>query len=253
MRKNRMMRVASALLVVVLLTTCAISGTFAKYVTEGSANDSARVAKWGVQISTEGDGYFTTTFAADDEDTEIENTVIADVDVVAPGTNDEGAALFSLTGTPEVAVQVDIVVTGAGNAANATDVVLAEGEYWDWTKAPYSTKFEAEEYHPIVFTLKTGDTVLVEGTLAEVEEYLEDVSGEYAPGTDLSKIFDKNADDEEVVSTGVYTLTWNWEFEQDADKEDTVLGNIAAGIDTATEGTSTSLYFGIAITVTQID
>ena len=47
MKKNTMMRVASALLVAVLLTTCAISGTFAKYVSSAETSDTARVAKWG--------------------------------------------------------------------------------------------------------------------------------------------------------------------------------------------------------------
>ena len=54
MRKNKMMRAASALMVAVLLTTCTISGTFAKYVTTASGNDTARVAKWGVQIDMAG-------------------------------------------------------------------------------------------------------------------------------------------------------------------------------------------------------
>ena len=49
MKKNTFMRVASALLVAVLLTTCAIAGTFAKYTTEVSSEDSARVAYWGFQ------------------------------------------------------------------------------------------------------------------------------------------------------------------------------------------------------------
>lgn len=47
MKKNVMMRTASALLVLVLLTTCIISGTFAKYTTSASGGDSARVAYWG--------------------------------------------------------------------------------------------------------------------------------------------------------------------------------------------------------------
>ena len=51
MKKNYSMRIASMLLVLVLLTTCVISGTFAKYVTSGSATEQARVAKWGVEFS----------------------------------------------------------------------------------------------------------------------------------------------------------------------------------------------------------
>ena len=47
MKKNRMMRLASILLVCVLLTTSVISGTFAKYTTSANSEDKARVAKWG--------------------------------------------------------------------------------------------------------------------------------------------------------------------------------------------------------------
>ncbi|MFR0985955.1 MAG: hypothetical protein ACLSFZ_04975 [Frisingicoccus sp.] len=45
MKKNRMMRLASSLLVLTLLTTCVISGTFAKYTTQAGGSDTARVAK----------------------------------------------------------------------------------------------------------------------------------------------------------------------------------------------------------------
>ena len=51
MKKNFMMRAASVLLVAVMLTTCAISGTFAKYVTSDSGSDFARVAKFGVTVT----------------------------------------------------------------------------------------------------------------------------------------------------------------------------------------------------------
>ena len=50
MKKNKMMRLASSLLVAVLLTSSVISGTFAKYVTSDGASDSARVAKFGVIV-----------------------------------------------------------------------------------------------------------------------------------------------------------------------------------------------------------
>lgn len=46
MKKNMIMRFASLLLVVTLLSTCAISGTFAKYTSSATGSDSARVAKW---------------------------------------------------------------------------------------------------------------------------------------------------------------------------------------------------------------
>lgn len=55
MKKNKTMRAASALLVAALLSTSIISGTFAKYTTGASAQDSARVAKWGVVVTATGD------------------------------------------------------------------------------------------------------------------------------------------------------------------------------------------------------
>lgn len=49
MKKNKAMRLASALMVLTLLTTCVISSTFAKYTTSANGEDSARVAKWGFE------------------------------------------------------------------------------------------------------------------------------------------------------------------------------------------------------------
>lgn len=66
MKKNVMMRVASFLLVAVLISTSAISGTYAKYVTEGSGTDSARVAKWGVVIEAEST-MFSQEYATEDD------------------------------------------------------------------------------------------------------------------------------------------------------------------------------------------
>jgi len=66
MRKNRMMRLASALLILTMVTTCAISGTFAKYVTEAKTTDTARVAKWGVKVDVTGETAFAEAYGASD-------------------------------------------------------------------------------------------------------------------------------------------------------------------------------------------
>ena len=91
MKKNKMMRIASVLLVAVILTTCAISGTFAKYVTSGNGSDNARVAKFGVTLTGTADT-FKETYAKDDNTFTLEaNTVVSTEDVVAPGTSGWGA------------------------------------------------------------------------------------------------------------------------------------------------------------------
>ena len=109
MKKNKMMRVASVLLVAVLLTTSVISGTFAKYTTQDSAGDNARVAKWGVELQVAGlmygDHYAAGTVAPSAYATANTATVTADAQgtkVVAPGTKNDDGISFSLNGTPEV-------------------------------------------------------------------------------------------------------------------------------------------------------
>ena len=57
MKNNKMMRAASGLMIAALLTTGMISGTFAKYITQDELNDSARVAKWGVNLGISGNLY----------------------------------------------------------------------------------------------------------------------------------------------------------------------------------------------------
>ena len=52
LKNNRTMRAAVLLLALVLITSCFVGGTFAKYVTSGDAADLARVAKWGCLLYT---------------------------------------------------------------------------------------------------------------------------------------------------------------------------------------------------------
>ena len=112
MKRNKMMRLASVLLIAVLLTTSIISGTFAKYVTEDSATDSARVAKFGVVVNAEGNLFGKTYVSAAEGNTSKDSGTItvessSDTEkVVAPGT--EGGMTFSISGTPEVMTAVTI-------------------------------------------------------------------------------------------------------------------------------------------------
>ena len=57
------MRVAGLLLALVLVTSCFVGGTFAKYVTSGGGTDHARVAKFGVTVKATGnDTMFATQY-----------------------------------------------------------------------------------------------------------------------------------------------------------------------------------------------
>ena len=114
MKKNRTMRIAAVMLVFALLTTCIISGSFAKYITTGTAaSEAARVAKWGVKVDAAADS----VKIADDE---YGTTVAAFQEtaggIMAPGTSKESAAVITISGKPEVAVKIlveaDVTVDG---------------------------------------------------------------------------------------------------------------------------------------------
>lgn len=147
MKKNKMMRIAAALLIVTLLSTCIISGTFAKYVAKADVDDSARVAKWGIKIETSGD-LFKDKYETDDEGYytaggkySVESAYDEDGDgeidkVVAPGTTsitDDGMGFTArLYGKPEVATRFQLKL----NLEDIEDVFMPFGEgYTDYSEA----------------------------------------------------------------------------------------------------------------------
>lgn len=127
-----MLRLASGMMVITLLSTSIISGTFAKYVTTAtSAEDSAVVAKWGVTVAASG-SLFGKNYSNKDKG----NTPIASSDstsitvassdssnnLVAPGTENSDGLTLSVTGTPEVSTKVSAEI-------DAQDIYLREGTY----------------------------------------------------------------------------------------------------------------------------
>lgn len=153
MKKNKMMRIAAVLLIVTLLSTCAISGTFAKYVAKADVEDSARVAKWGIKIETNGT-LFSDKYAAEDEDYIAAGGVYSvesdngDV-VVAPGTSSKqltnGGFAAVLSGKPEVATRFQLKV----NLADVEDVYMpfAAG-YTDYSEAVVNGQEKTFDFEP---------------------------------------------------------------------------------------------------------
>ena len=111
MKKNRMMRLASILLVCVLLTTSVISGTFAKYTTSFTTQDSARVAKWGFNDATLTIDLFASTY---------DHVNGKGDDVIAPGTEGETTIVFVPQGmaAPEVAYKIIVDTNGSSIHSN---------------------------------------------------------------------------------------------------------------------------------------
>ena len=229
--KNKMMRLASLLMVAVLLTTSVVSGTYAKYVTTQTGSDKARVAKWGVEIVANGDTFaetYTSDYGVSVKSIAANDADVTD-DVLAPGTEGTLVAMV-LSGTPEVAVEVKY-----------TPTLLLQG--WE---------INGVEYCPIVFTVNnltygTDDTGLevnvqcsnVADLKAKVEAAINGYTATYEPLTNLAT--------ETEVATPDVTWTWPYSTGDANDANDTTLGNQAANASAPT------IQLDITTTVTQID
>ena len=131
MKKNKWMRLAALMLVLCLITTCTVSGTYAKYTTQDKVEDSARVAKWGVELQVAGllygPHYDSTNLplahAGNDAATvsAYQATGGKADDVVAPGTLGDNLS-FSVNGQPEVSGKVVIEL-------QYENIYLKEGNY----------------------------------------------------------------------------------------------------------------------------
>ena len=92
-KENKAMRLGLIFAIVALITLVGISGTFAKYASESSANDTSRVAKWGIDYSSPvtfnlfsqfyKDGSAVTTA----EGADVVGSGTSDNHVIAPGTS----------------------------------------------------------------------------------------------------------------------------------------------------------------------
>lgn len=194
MNRNRLMKASAFLLVSTMATSCFVGSTFAKYVSEGEGEDSARVAKWGVEVTVTGDG-FKTEYGKDDYNSNVDgNTVISSTEekVVAPGTKGTFGGV-KITGTPEVAVNVETIATVDLSGWN-----VADGD---------------EFYCPLKFTVgeKTINGLDYSKDTAGGESSFENAiktaiqeatTKQLEAGTDLSEVGD-----------GI-TYSWEWPFEK---------------------------------------
>ena len=121
-KKNWTLRAAVLMLALVLITSCFVGGTFAKYVTSGSGTDSARVAKFGVTVTANGD-VFAKEYDTNDQTVvgTIAKSVISTDKVVAPGTTSNGDFVAAtITGTTNWTLPACSLKTGRTPTANST-------------------------------------------------------------------------------------------------------------------------------------
>ena len=180
-RKNFAMRIAALLFILTMISTCAFATTFAKYVTDGSATDTARVAKWGVVVTA---GNADQLFADDYNGTVASLTELDDL--VAPGTSGTFAD-FTVSGAPEVKCEV---------AYSA--VLTLDG----W-------KVDGVDYCPIVFKINNEDV-----TGATMDELKANVEAKIAAAT---KVYEANT---AIADTLDVSWSWAYFVDADTDAKE---------------------------------
>lgn len=234
MKKNKMMRIASVLLIAVLMTTCAISGTFAKYVTEADGSDNARVAKFGVVVSIEDDmEMFSNSYDVDTslDVAEAKAVYHATAQLVAPGT--KGFTSFTVTGTPEVATRITVDTEDSQTIQLAAgSYTLGAGEYAnDETTVTIDAVYEPIKFYFGTDAITANTTYTL--TLDELLDELGELAIDNAPGTELDE---------------TYYIGWSWAFEDNSNANANFLDTYLAQEDTAQE-----IILNLAIRVEQVD
>ena len=233
MKNNRIMKAAGALLVLVLVTSCFVGSTFAKYTTTGRGDDTARVAKFGVKIEANG-----STFAKeyDTDDQHVAGTIAQSVvssnddKLVAPGT--EGSMVsMTITGKPEVAVNVQYAATLTLNDKWKD----AQGNFY----CPLQIKVNTGTGNEVYCGLDYNSATLF---AQAVQDAISNANAKYEANTDLSTTAVKPS------------VSWAWAYEgagahtvAQTDEKDTYLGDQAAA------GNAASIQLTVQTTVTQID
>ena len=244
-KKNVTLRAAAVLFALALITSCFVGGTFAKYVTDGTGSDKARVAKFGVTVEANG-----TMFAEKyDTDKDAKTVVSSRVgvaegkkdNVVAPGTSGKMVSM-TLTGKPEVDVHVNYAPT----------VTLSD----NWKDK------DNNFYCPLQIKV---NGIMVDGhRFTDKQQFVDEIvkaivnhqknNVVYKAGTDLST---------DTVGANALTISWAWPFEtatSDDPSPETAAAEKAANNvkdtylgDQAADGNAATIEISVVTTVTQVD
>lgn len=226
MRKSVKIIIAifSVMICLLVILSMTLSGTVAKYVTSGGDfSDSARVAKWGVDIKTYSD--LVSSYTKD-------NVIVFQAsggtqdNIIAPGTS--GSLIgFEVEGKAEVSYAVDIVDDSVnfslGEGYNASSKLLVDEDNEEFEYFPIIIKFTKYDKKT---SNKTVTTYGMTGTSADkVYNTVTDLAN--AVESDLKTALDEDIAPGDDVHR-VYSVEWEWSYSASNDyqtrEKDTILG-----------------------------
>ena len=195
MTKSKSTRLTALLMSLVLITSCFVGGTLARYITSTSSEDSARVAVWGINADEIEMDLF-------DAQYELDGTIVAKANdgdnIIAPGTGKMSKfSIVNLDDTlaPEVMYEVRIDLDDS-----EIDQRILDNPSIQWK-------------------LDNNAWGTWESTKADILALSGDASGvkTYAPNTIA----------EEFANGKEHTISWQWLLDNNNDIMDTAMGNLA--------------------------
>lgn len=216
MKKHNVMRVASAMAVVTLLSTSLISGTLAKYVSTGSGSSSARVATWSILVGSNSDGLKSIT--------------------------EEGESTFDFDLFKSVLDEKDSNTEG-DIKAGTNETIVAPG-----TKGYVDLKIQNKSEVNATYNIAFTDTTIVDsnGQKPDIQYAIaDDTSTEPATWTGTVSDLDKTSVAIDMDATATYRVYWKWAYtDTDNGVADTKLGTAVTPAKPAIKAT---------VTATQVD
>lgn len=178
-------RTMCILLALVLMSSTAVSYTYAEYAKGASAADNGRSTNWGVDLSLTG-AAFATKYVTDTDYSGIDVSVKSSTsdDIIAPGTTGTFTGIHC-TGVPEVGVLVTI----------EADLQLTNWVVDDSFYCPLVITINGTEYDGLDYSSSAAFEDAIENAIKSA-------NGFYAPGTNLAEVTNLNGD-----------YIWLWKFD----------------------------------------
>lgn len=244
MKKHNMMRVASALAVVTLLSTSVISGTLAKYTSEATSQaESARVAKWAINAGSKNGTLQAISDAGSNSFTfDLFNTV---KDTAGGGNETDISANNGTIIAPGTWGYVDLVIENDSEVSAKYSIKLKKTST-DTVPLQYAMKkldesAAVEDTLPTNITSDPKDPTKVEWTSTAANVKIDE---------DDNRILNYKSSDTATGNKVTYRVYWKWEYDTNttaSENSDTSLGVTAA------TGTAATPTVKATVTATQVD
>ena len=205
------------LLALVLVTSLFIGGTIARYMTNTSSEDEARVAIWGINEGGTNMDLFNNVYEMPDGTVIAESNGGVNDKIIAPGTsnNSEFKILTASSVRPEVMYEVSI---NLDDSEMPDEIKNHPGIQWKLDDGEYGTW---EELKLSLYNLVGNDTGVAVFGPGEVHN--------------------------ELANGVIHKIYWQWLLDSGYDEEDTRLGNLAAS------GTPITAKVVVEMTAQQVD